>query len=240
MITNGKGHKRVRITEDVWGGPVGFEGWFNGGDTVYNDDYTKFWFHSESGVEFIEQEFKVGDKITWKFKEGVHYHLQPDWGTEIYTVVDKHPLGYCEGMCAVAYSNDGKYKGYIYLGKPEVDYLLVEGGGTFGDYTFADTSEPDLITDGNAPYLRVDDNGKVIEDNLEATTSNPLKVQYGGTHYKDRAIQPIEYILANDLNFCEGCVVKYVTRWRDKGGIEDLKKAKHYIDFLIENKEKQE
>lgn len=58
--------------------------------------------------------------------------------------------------------------------------------------------------------------------------------QVGGNHYKQRAIQPIEYILANQLGFCEGNIVKYATRWQDKGGIEDLRKIKHYCDFLIE------
>ena len=48
------------------------------------------------------------------------------------------------------------------------------------------------------------------------------------------AIQPIEYILANKLEFCEGNIVKYATRWRFKGGTEDLEKIKHYCDFLIE------
>jgi hypothetical protein len=61
-----------------------------------------------------------------------------------------------------------------------------------------------------------------------------LTKQIGGDHYHKRNIQPIEYILDNDLNFCEGCVIKYVTRWRDKGGVEDLMKAKHYLEFLIE------
>lgn len=57
--------------------------------------------------------------------------------------------------------------------------------------------------------------------------------QVGGSHYMT-AIQPIEYILANKLEFCEGNIVKYATRWRFKGGTEDLEKIKHYCDFLIE------
>jgi hypothetical protein len=61
-----------------------------------------------------------------------------------------------------------------------------------------------------------------------------VNMQVGGDHYKKRAIQPIDYILDNDLSFCEGCVIKYITRWRDKGGVEDLEKAKHYLEFLIE------
>jgi hypothetical protein len=53
-------------------------------------------------------------------------------------------------------------------------------------------------------------------------------------HYANNKIQPIDYIVSNNLTYCEGNVVKYITRWRGKGGIEDLKKAKQYIDFIIE------
>ena len=58
-------------------------------------------------------------------------------------------------------------------------------------------------------------------------------VQVGGTHYQI-TIQPWDYIAANNLGYFEGNVVKYVSRWRDKGGIDDLRKARHYIDKLIE------
>jgi hypothetical protein len=61
-----------------------------------------------------------------------------------------------------------------------------------------------------------------------------LNTQVAGDHYKKQAIQPAEYIHANKIGFFEGNVIKYVTRWRDKGGIEDLRKARHYIDMLIE------
>jgi hypothetical protein len=61
-----------------------------------------------------------------------------------------------------------------------------------------------------------------------------LARQEGGGHYKGMAIQPFEYIHANRLGFAEGCVVKYVSRWRAKGGVEDLKKARHFLDLLIE------
>jgi hypothetical protein len=64
--------------------------------------------------------------------------------------------------------------------------------------------------------------------------TNPLNTQVGGGHYKDAFIQPIEYIHINKLGFIEGNVVKYITRWKDKNGVEDLKKAKHYIELLIE------
>ena len=61
-----------------------------------------------------------------------------------------------------------------------------------------------------------------------------IEKQIGGKHYKDMAIQPVEYIHRNGLGFCEGNVVKYVSRWREKGGAEDLLKARHFIDLLIE------
>lgn len=61
-----------------------------------------------------------------------------------------------------------------------------------------------------------------------------LNKQESGDHYKDKGIQPIIYIHANNLGFCEGNVVKYVTRWRDKGGEADLRKAIHYLELLIQ------
>lgn len=66
-----------------------------------------------------------------------------------------------------------------------------------------------------------------------ASDTNALEVQVGGGHYKNKAIQPIEYIHANNLNYSEGAIVKYITRWRDKNGVEDLEKIKHYVDLLI-------
>lgn len=64
--------------------------------------------------------------------------------------------------------------------------------------------------------------------------SNPTQHQVGGDHYTKLAIQPVEYIHANGIGFCEGSVIKYVTRWCDKGGIDDLRKAKHFLELLIE------
>lgn len=61
-----------------------------------------------------------------------------------------------------------------------------------------------------------------------------LDKQVDGDHYKTQKIQPVEYIHANNLDFFEGNVVKYVTRWRNKNGLADLEKAKHYIELLIQ------
>ena len=65
--------------------------------------------------------------------------------------------------------------------------------------------------------------------------TDPLSTQVGGSHYKDCHIQPIEYMLANNLGYIEGAVVKYVTRWKDKGGVQDLEKARHLLEILIQH-----
>lgn len=70
--------------------------------------------------------------------------------------------------------------------------------------------------------------------------SRPTGLQVGGTHYKKMPIQPVEFAYANNIPFIEGCIIKYVCRWKDKGGIEDLRKAKHFLDILIELEEKNE
>ena len=61
-----------------------------------------------------------------------------------------------------------------------------------------------------------------------------LNTQTGGSHYKDMAIQPAEFIHKNSMGYLAGNVVKYVSRYKKKNGREDLEKAKHYIDLLIE------
>lgn len=58
--------------------------------------------------------------------------------------------------------------------------------------------------------------------------------QVGGGHYKTRAIEPWDYAIANNLDFMQGSVVRYVTRYKDKNGIEDLEKCKHYVEKMIE------
>ena len=68
----------------------------------------------------------------------------------------------------------------------------------------------------------------------EHMTEKALDIQIGGGHYKDMAIQPVEFIHKNNIPYIEGCVIKYISRWRKKNGVEDLKKAKHFIEILID------
>lgn len=60
-------------------------------------------------------------------------------------------------------------------------------------------------------------------------------MQVGGSHYQKGSIQPWDIIDAWGLDFYEGNVIKYLLRWKHKDGVEDLKKARHYLDKLIEN-----
>lgn len=62
--------------------------------------------------------------------------------------------------------------------------------------------------------------------------------QVGGNHYTKMKIEPIKFILENNISFCEGNVIKYVCRYNEKNGVEDLLKAKQYIEFLIKKYEK--
>lgn len=64
--------------------------------------------------------------------------------------------------------------------------------------------------------------------------SEALQKQEGGNHYKDLKIQPIEFIHANNIPFAEGNVIKYVCRHRNKNGAQDLRKAIHFLEMLIE------
>lgn len=58
--------------------------------------------------------------------------------------------------------------------------------------------------------------------------------QVGGDHYQNKGIEPIDFIMKNNLTYPEGCVVKYVSRHRSKNGAEDLRKAIHYLEFILE------
>ena len=68
----------------------------------------------------------------------------------------------------------------------------------------------------------------LVNGKKETQVYNPLVAQEGGGHYKNRGIQPLEYTMQNNLSFCEGNVVKYISRYKSKNGIEDLAKVIHY------------
>jgi len=72
----------------------------------------------------------------------------------------------------------------------------------------------------------------------DAVSFTSTAKQVGGDHYSKQAIQPIDFITANGLGFCEGNAIKYICRYKDKNGVEDLLKAIHYLEMLVEQEGK--
>lgn len=121
----------------------------------------------------------------------------------------------------------GKYE-YMGLEKGSVyDVVGVDVNG-HGDseYHFTNNGRRWVLTDEDC----VEVNEKLL--NL-INTDSVLDIQHGGSHYKDKKIQPIEYITANDLDFCQGNIVKYATRHKNKNGAEDVRKIIHYAQFIL-------
>ncbi len=81
------------------------------------------------------------------------------------------------------------------------------------------------------PTLKLTTSGMI--SSITTAEADPLSVQVGGGHYKEFEIQPIEYCMRNGLDHCQSNIIKYVTRHKHKGGLQDLEKARHYIDLLI-------
>ena len=84
------------------------------------------------------------------------------------------------------------------------------------------------------PPLQIKDIIEQEQKSMSKPTVTANEQQVGGGHYATKPIQPWDFIVANNLGYLEGNVVKYISRWKDKGGIEDLKKAQHYLQKLIE------
>ena len=72
---------------------------------------------------------------------------------------------------------------------------------------------------------------------FDESWDDPLTAQVGGDHFKNLVIQPVEYITANNLSYLQGSVIKYVTRYQNKNGVEDLQKAIHFVKMMIQEEE---
>jgi hypothetical protein len=93
-----------------------------------------------------------------------------------------------------------------------------------------------LVTNGRLEWvsLAADVLWSEVSEWREWEPAKAIDVQEGGNHYKDMKIQPIEYIHANNLDYLAGNVVKYISRHKKKNGIEDVKKAIHYCQLILE------
>ena len=76
--------------------------------------------------------------------------------------------------------------------------------------------------------------GKLLKP-YDAPVLKATDTQVGGDHYKKLKIQPMVFSMENNLDALQHTIVKYVVRFRDKAGIQDLEKAKHCIDMLIQH-----
>ncbi len=76
-----------------------------------------------------------------------------------------------------------------------------------------------------------------LKEEMEKEDDNSSSID--PKHYNTWKIEPITFIMENDLGFCEGNIIKYIMRWQMKNGITDLKKARKYIDFIIKKEEEQ-
>ena len=100
--------------------------------------------------------------------------------------------------------------------------------GTKTFVTYVNVTGEEVEIDEDIYSYHADDLTLVKNEVLETQVYNPLIAQEGGGHYKDRGIQPLEYTMKNKLSFCEGNVVKYISRYKSKNGVEDLAKVIHY------------
>ena len=109
---------------------------------------------------------------------------------------------------------------------PPDDPVLVVQAQRYKDYV-----DGLLYTAVNPPYFAPKP-GQVFWAGQPATLASDEQV--GGSHYREYSIQPVEYIVANSMGFLAGNVVKYVTRYKDKNGAEDIRKAIHYLKLILE------
>lgn len=92
----------------------------------------------------------------------------------------------------------------------------------------------------NISYMTPEEEAIIDKMIDQSQLGSALDMQVDGNHYQKLKIQPWVYIEENKLGFTEGSVIKYVTRWKDKNGLKDLKKARHFLDMLIEKESENE
>lgn len=124
-------------------------------------------------------------------------------------------------------------------GRVESNAYFLGGNNTWYFRHIQDLSPNEWVEVDIYSYMKIigsASKNKEVESEEEAASSRlkeVLNVQIGGSHYQGSAIQPIEYIIANKLNFPEGCVVKYISRHRKKNGKEDLLKVIQNVQMIL-------
>ena len=186
-------------------------------DLTYNKVYDVF--IDNKGDEFIIDD--VGDSRYWSIYDDDYYELVYDVAnTENQTtksesvVVRKFKVGDLVRVTSTDYIS--QYDASIEVGDIgvifDVDDDYDEVPYQIRNWWFPE-SDLELVSDGKAGT---------------SAGYNPLTVQQSGSHYKNGQIQPIEYSERNSLSMCQGNIVKYITRHKEKNGVDDLAKVVHY------------
>lgn len=144
-------------------------------------------------------------------------------------VLAVHGLAKCLGMVK-PYNNFTLHDGYVALDFNDMHILdaSIEQCG----------SELNPFKEITLPELRQLAGRESLNDQyaeIEKVRQSQWSKQVGGNHYKDMPIQPAQFALENKLDYCQANAIKYICRHEHKNGKEDLEKAKHYIDLLIEH-----
>lgn len=143
-------------------------------------------------------------------------------GRIVFITKDNMPAG----RAKFSHNEDGKNIFEIYRDEKEASFKS-ESFDDFGNCFYSDGSVARLVIE-----IPVEDS--YDDDVIINSLADSFVVQEKDPHYHKCKIEPIDYILANNLGFCEGNIVKYITRYKDKGGKDDLRKIKVYVDYLID------
>lgn len=130
-------------------------------------------------------------------------------------------------------TNRYEYMGLLQNSCHNIEATTVNSWGS-REYYFNHMGRNWALTEFDCEEVFPAPNEKLLDViNTDLKQDSVLDIQHGGSHYKDKKIQPIEYITANNLDFCQGNIVKYATRHKDKNGAEDVRKIIHYAQFIL-------
>ena len=129
-------------------------------------------------------------------------------------------------------TNRYEYMGLFKNSHHDVEATAINNWGN-KEYYFNHMGRNWTLTDVDCEEVPVPNEKLLDVINTDLKQDSVLDIQHGGSHYKDKKIQPIEYITANNLDFCEGNIVKYASRHKEKNGAEDIRKVIHYAQFIL-------
>ena len=198
-------------------------------DLTYNEIYDVF--IDSDGDEFIIDD--VGDKRYGGIDDKCYYELVDDVAEATNTTDDIHDTNETKLKFKVGDKVKVVDIGYIsqFTGKVNVGDVGVITA-VYSDYAMS----PYCVEFDDAYWWFTDKCIELVGDTVDTVNDNnttdkkynPLVVQQSGSHYKNGKIQPIEYSERNHLSMCQGNIVKYTTRHKEKNGVDDLAKVVHY------------